>query len=241
MRQAAKVGDRRRPQPRIITLDRRGAQAFASQAAGAQLCLDLREAELHLLVEQAGSSLETNLWLRVYTTAQNAIAASSNAVNFQSVRATLFACGMIAHPWEWMIASTSRFAGGTDFTDCPALALRYAQGSRGVVLVVDIDPDQHRATARLTQAFWFVRDAKRFMLRGRFDQFLTAIIPAKDLRAQLRLRGHRNADDETKAVALHAFIARELRDQLHSQLAPRSEITAWATSHEHSWLTSRER
>ena len=136
----------------------------------------------------------------------------------------------------------SRPGSGTDFTDCPAVALRYAQGSRGVVLVVDIDPDQHLATAKLTQEFWFVRDAKRFMLWGRFDQLLTAIIPAKDLRTELRLRGFRNADDETKAVALHAFIARELHhQQLRSQLAPRSEITAWATSHEHSWLTSRER
>lgn len=148
----------------------------------------------------------------------------------------------LKNPYRPERVGASRSAGGTDFTDCPAIALRYAQGSRSVVLVVDIDPDEHHASAKLTQAFWFVRDAKRFMLWGRFDQFLTAVIPAKDLRTQLRLRGLRNADDETKAVALHAFIARELRDQhLRSQLAPRSEITAWATSREHSWLTSRER
>jgi hypothetical protein len=136
----------------------------------------------------------------------------------------------------------SRFAGGTDFTDCPAVALRYAQGSRGVVLVVDIDHDKHFPAAKLTQEFWFVPEAKRFMLWGRFNQFLTAVIPAKDLRTHLRLRSVRNAPDETRAVILRGFIARELCDQqLRSQLAPRSDVTARFTSREQGWVTSRER
>jgi len=126
-----------------------------------------------------------------------------------------------------------RRASGTDFTDCPAIALHYAHGSRGVVLVVDIDPDEHIPSAKLSQELWLVPDAKRFMLWGRFDQFLAAAIPAKDLRAQLRLRGVRNASDENKAVILRAFIARELRDQqLRSQIAPRSDVAAWLTSRE---------
>jgi hypothetical protein len=137
---------------------------------------------------------------------------------------------------------TSRPASGTDFTDCPAIALRYAQGSRGVVLVVDIDSDDHGSSTKLTQELWLVPDAKRFMLWGRFDPFLSAVIPAKDLRTQLRLRGARNASDETKAVILRGFIARELRDQqLRSQLGPRSDITAWLTSREQDWVSSRER
>ena len=136
----------------------------------------------------------------------------------------------------------SRFTGGTDFTDCPALALRYAQGSRGVVLVVDLDPDEHLPAVKLTQELWLVPEAKRFMLWGRFDQFLSAVIPAKDLRTHLRLRGVRNASDETKAVILRSFITRELRDQqLRSQLAPRSDVTAWFTSREQRWAISRER
>jgi hypothetical protein len=148
----------------------------------------------------------------------------------------------LKNPYRPERVDPSRFAGGTDFTDCPAVALRFAQGSRAVVLVVDIDPDQHLPAAKLTQEFWFVPDAKRFMLWGRFDQFLTAIIPAKDLRAQLRLRGARSASDDTKAVILRAFIARELRDQqLRSQLAPRSDVTAWLTSREQAWVSSRER
>lgn len=136
----------------------------------------------------------------------------------------------------------SRLGGGTDFTDCPAVALRYAQGSRGVVLVVDIDPADQQLAAKLTQELWLVAGARRFMLWGRFDECLTAVIPAKDLRAQLRLRGVRDASDETKAVILRGFIARDLRDQqLRSQFAPRSDVASWVTSPEPRRVNSRER
>jgi hypothetical protein len=148
----------------------------------------------------------------------------------------------LKNPYRPERVDPSRFTGGTDFTNCPALALRYAQGSRGVVLVVDIDQDEHLPSLKLTQELWLVPDAKRFMLWGRFDLVLTAVIPAKDLRAQLRLRGVRNAPDETKAVILRGFIARELRDQqLRSQLSPRTDGTTWPTSHEQAWVFSRER
>ena len=131
----------------------------------------------------------------------------------------------LKNPYRPERVDPARRSGGTDFTDCPAIALRYAHGSRGVVLVVDIDPDEHIASAKLTQEYWLVRDAKRFMLWGRFDQFIAAVIPAKDLRAPLRLRGLRDARDDARAPLLRAFIARTLHDQqLRSQLALRSEI-----------------
>jgi hypothetical protein len=60
--------------------------------------------------------------LRGNATAQTAIAASSNAVNFQSIRATLSAVGMTAHPRGWMIAS--RDAHGSQH----GRARRYAVG-----------------------------------------------------------------------------------------------------------------
>ena len=148
----------------------------------------------------------------------------------------------LKNPYRPERVDTSRFTGGTDFTDCPAIALRYAQGSRGVVLVVDIDPDELRPAAHLTQELWLVRDAKRFMLWGGFDEFLAAVLPAKDLRAQLRLRGVRSASDQDKAVILRAFIAGELRDQqLRSQLALRSDLAVWTTSREQGRVSSRER
>jgi len=101
----------------------------------------------------------------------------------------------------------------------------------------------HLSAVKLSQELWLgVPDAKRFMLWGRFDQVLTAVIPAKDLRTQLRLRGARSASDETKTVILRAFIGRELRDQPpRSQFAPRSDATAWVTSREQGWVSSRER
>jgi hypothetical protein len=148
----------------------------------------------------------------------------------------------LKNPYRPERVDPTRFTSGSDFTDCPALALRYAQGSRGVVLVADIDPDEHLPSLKLTQELWLIPDARRFMLWGRFDSVLTAVIPAQDLRAQLRLRGVRNAPDETRAVILRAFIARELRDQqLRSQLPPRSDATVWLTSHEQPWVSSRER
>lgn len=68
---------------------------------------------------------------------------------------------------------------GTDFTDCPRTALRYAEGRRGVVLILDAPPD----TLKFTKELWLgVQGASRFMAWGKFDQFITAILPAKDLR-----------------------------------------------------------
>jgi hypothetical protein len=79
----------------------------------------------------------------------------------------------------------------------PAVALCYAQGARGAVLVADLDLDEF-GPAQVTQDYWLLRDAKRFVILGRFDQFITAVIPAKDLRTQLRRQGLRNARDDAK-------------------------------------------
>lgn len=148
----------------------------------------------------------------------------------------------LKNPYRPERVDPTRRIGGTDFTDCPAIALRYAHGSRGVLLVVDIDPDEHLASRKVTQEDWLVREAKRFMLWGRFDQFITTILPAKQLRTQLRLQGLRDARDDARAPHLRAFIARELHDrQLRSQFAPRSDIADRTTSHEQSWVISRER
>jgi hypothetical protein len=130
---------------------------------------------------------------------------------------------------------------GTDFTDCPAVALCYAQGARGVVLAVDIDLDEF-GPAKVTQEHWLRRDAKRFMIWGRFDQFITAVIPAKNLRTRLRRQGLRNAPDDDKAYLLRAFIAQELNDQRSLlKRAPRSDIGDWVIFREQPRVISRER
>ena len=78
------------------------------------------------------------------------------------------------------------------------------------------------------------------MIWGRFDQFITAVIPAKNLRTRLRRQGLRNARDDDKACLLRAFIAQELNDQ-RPKLAPRSDIGDRVIFREQPRVISRER
>jgi hypothetical protein len=131
---------------------------------------------------------------------------------------------------------------GTDFTDCPAVALRYADGPRGVLLVVDVDSDEHAAPARVTQEFWLDRDAKRFMIWGRFDRCITAVFPAKELRTRLRREGLRNAGAAVRAHLLRALVCDELRDRrLRSELSRRFEVVDRVGFPEQIRVTSHER
>jgi hypothetical protein len=135
---------------------------------------------------------------------------------------------------------TGRFS-ETDFTDCPAIALLYAQSSRGVILVADLDDDQATAHS-ISAASWPEREAQRFILWGRFDDLITAVFPAKDLRTRLRREGRRNAPVAAKSHLLRAVIDDELRVRaLRSQLAPRSDIADRYTSYEQGWVISHER
>jgi hypothetical protein len=91
----------------------------------------------------------------------------------------------------------------TDFTDCPYTALRYAQGRRAVVLVLDVTSE----TRRVTEELWPGAPARRFMVWGRFDEFLVAALPAKELRAHVRVKGVVAASDQFKARVLARAIA----------------------------------
>lgn len=108
--------------------------------------------------------------------------------------------------------STSKFADGTDFTDCPATALRYAQGSRGVVLVLDVPDEAMEPGGGVTEELWTMtgHGPKRFMVWGRFDEWLVATYEAKDLRTRLRQRGLRNASDEHKSLTLRRLVGDDL-------------------------------
>jgi hypothetical protein len=99
-------------------------------------------------------------------------------------------------------------ASGVDFTDCPLTALMYAHGRRGVVLVVDVEPD----AARVSEELWLNQEAKRFMFWGSsFKDLVVAQIPAKELRAQVRRRGIVTASPPEKAMVLRRYIADRLR------------------------------
>ncbi len=95
---------------------------------------------------------------------------------------------------------------GTDFTDCPYTALRYAAGRAGVLLVVDV-PERN---ARVTEELWLDGGARRFMIWGAFDAFIVATIPAKELRAEVRRAGVAGLPDEDKAMVLRSRLDERL-------------------------------
>ena len=85
------------------------------------------------------------------------------------------------------------------------------------IIVAD---DESSARTRVTKELWLNSEAGRFMTWGRFDDCITAVLLAKDPRAQLRKAGLRNADNASKAYALHRFVTDELRFRsLRAQLA----------------------
>jgi hypothetical protein len=91
---------------------------------------------------------------------------------------------------------------GTDFTDCPFAALRYAQGRRAVVLVLDVA----ERDARVTEETWPDAGAKRLMVWGKFDHLIVATIPAKDLRTHVRKKGVVTSSNSHKAFILERAI-----------------------------------
>ena len=139
----------------------------------------------------------------------------------------------LKNPYRPELVHTTRRS-GTDFTDCPATALLYAQGSRGVLIVVDINVDEDEpGPMRVTKELWLDRQASRFMIWGHFDDVITTVLPAKNLRTRLRLERLRNAPRETKTHALRAVIDQDLRERaLRSKLASRSELVDRTSSHE---------
>ena len=100
----------------------------------------------------------------------------------------------------------------TDFTDCPLTALRYANARRGVVLILEV-PTETLEKLKFTEELWpEMGGAKRFMAWGRFDKFITAILPAKEIRALIRVKGVAGASDEYKALLLKRKIQERLDD-----------------------------
>jgi hypothetical protein len=98
----------------------------------------------------------------------------------------------------------------TDFTDCPLTALLYANAPRGVVLVLDV-PTEMLDTFKFTEELWLgMGNAKRFMAWGKFDKFIAAVVPAKELRAVIRVKGVAGASDADKALVLKRKIQERL-------------------------------
>jgi hypothetical protein len=116
-------------------------------------------------------------------------------------------------------------AKGTDFTNCPWIALGYAAGRRGVLLVVDL-PDEALET-RLSEELWFDQRAKRWNVWGPFDAWITAILPAKEARAAIRTKGVRAASSEYQAMILRRAIERHLASGTQGSLLGSVNVAAW--------------
>ena len=109
---------------------------------------------------------------------------------------------------EKVVSAPGQWDVGTDFTDCLLTALRYAQGRRGVVLVLDAPEDG----LKFTEELWLGMTAKRFMAWGKFDKFITAVLPAKELRALIRVKGVAGSSDDYKSLLLKRKIQESLDD-----------------------------
>lgn len=134
----------------------------------------------------------------------------------------------------------SRFS-GTGFLDCPALALLYARGPRGELLVVDIDIHVVTVPPRISRA----SDdgiTQGYTLWGRFDDCISAIFAGRDLRGLLQDHGHRDATRAAKARFLRVVIDDVLQERaICLRVARRVVFTDRLSPHEDRWVISRER
>jgi hypothetical protein len=95
----------------------------------------------------------------------------------------------LAEPYcpERVAAHRKKSGDSPNFTDCPFAALGYAQGRKGVLLVLDVPDDV--AERVVHEQLWLRSDAKRLQIWGSFDAFIVATLSAKELRAELKRRG----------------------------------------------------
>jgi len=75
---------------------------------------------------------------------------------------------------------------------------------------------------------WFDEQARRLMVWGAFDAWISAIIPAKEARAVVRAKGIRGASRERKTAVLRQAIERYLAvDPPRSPLVEHADPFAW--------------
>lgn len=122
-----------------------------------------------------------------------------------------------------MVGTRESFPTGTDFSDCPFTALQYALGRCSEFLVLDVPEDV--GSMRVSEEYWLGQKAGRFMVWGKFDELISAVIPAKELRAQVRRAGIVTASDEYKSDILRRYIE-ERRESL-AAAGPSPMGTQW--------------
>lgn len=109
---------------------------------------------------------------------------------------------------------------GTDFTDCPFRATLYAKARNGYLLVVDAPIGQRPLLVTEEQYLREEGGPKRFMLWSKFDSYLVAIIPAKEIRARLREEGCGRLCDADKGQTLKNIIGRAIEKSVADDALP---------------------
>lgn len=99
---------------------------------------------------------------------------------------------------------------GTDFTDCAYVALQFARGPKGVLLVLDIPDDVDPLTLRVTEELWPDSRTRRLMVWGSFDDYLASVIPAKEARKVVNAKGIAGRDAQGKSEVLAMAISRHM-------------------------------
>lgn len=109
---------------------------------------------------------------------------------------------------------------GTNFTDCPFRATLFAGGRNGYLLVVDAPTGQRPSV--VTEELYLSGEGgpKRFMIWKKFDSYLLAIIPAKEIRARLREEGCGRLCDADKGQTLKNIIGRAIEKSVVDDTLP---------------------
>ena len=79
--------------------------------------------------------------------------------------------------------------------------MSYAAGAKGAVMAIDINT----TGKHVSEGLWVGPKIKRYLVR-QYQDFVVAVIPAKELRVQIRGKGVASTTDEYKAEVLRAYV-----------------------------------
>ena len=116
----------------------------------------------------------------------------------------------------------------TDFTECPYTALLYANHRRGVLLVLDIPA--MRPAGKVGEAYWMNPHAGRYVVMGKFDDYIRGIYSAKELRKLVRAKGIIELSGESQSQILREAIlerSSEIREKGAASMRKDVDTPSW--------------
>ncbi len=89
------------------------------------------------------------------------------------------------------------------------VALTFSRGTNGQLIVLDVEEKQN--TIKVTRESWGEKQAARYIVWNKFDDGITGILPAKNLRKSIRAKGIGALCEADKAMILARAIKAELK------------------------------